>query len=216
MPRVTIFGGSSRRRLVLLSAFGIVAALGGWAFVSLGHVLYEVDPLERSDVIFVLDGSYMERPAEAAHLYMEGWAPRIILSRQLSDNAENVLQRQGLKIQSVMEAQKTAMMLIGVPESAIEIMSATRDNTAGESSELRRLLQSRGWSRIIVVTSKFHTARAGFAFRRSFNGTGIQVIVQATRYDTTDIDRWWEPRRNLRMGLFEAQSLLAYWLGLSD
>ena len=109
-----------------------------------------------------------------------------------------------------MEAQKTAMMLIGVPESAIEIMSATRDNTAGESSELRRLLQSRGWSRIIVVTSKFHTARAGFAFRRSFNGTGIQVIVQATRYDTTDIDRWWEPRRNLRMGLFEAQSLLAY------
>jgi uncharacterized SAM-binding protein YcdF (DUF218 family) len=215
MPRVTIFGGSPRR-IVLLSAFGIVAALGGWAFVSLGHVLYEVDPLERSDVIFVLDGSYMERPAEAAHLFMEGWAPRIILSRRLQDNAENVLLRQGLKIQSVMDAQKTAMMLMGVPESAIEIMLATRDNTAGESAELRRLLQSRGWSRIIVVTSKFHTARAGFAFRRSFSGTGIKVIVQATRYDTTDIDRWWEPRRNLRSGLFEAQSLLAYRLGLSD
>ena len=115
-----------------------------------------------------------------------------------------------------MDAQKNAMVLMGVPESAIEIMSATRDNTAGESAALRQLLQSRGWSRIIVVTSKFHTARAGFAFRRSFRGTSIKVIVRATRYDTTNIDRWWEPRRNFRMGLFEAQSLLAYWLGLAD
>ena len=215
MPRFPIFGGSPRGRLALLALL-VVPALGVWAFVSLGQLLYEVDPLERSDVIFVLDGSYMERPAEAAHLYIQGWAPRIILSRRLPDNAENALQRQGLKIQTVMDAQKHAMMLMGVPESAIEIMLATRDNTAGESAELRRLLQSRGWSRIIVVTSKFHTARAGFAFRRSFSGTGIKVIVQATRYDTTNIDRWWEPRRNFRMGLFEVQSLLAYWLGLAD
>ena len=161
MPRVTIFGGSSR------TASSCSPLSGSWRHWVAGRsyhwdtCCYEVDPLERSDVIFVLDGSHMERPAEAAHLYLEGWAPRIILSRRLPDNAENVLQRQGLKIQSVMEAQKTAMMLIGVPESAIEIMSATRDNTAGESSELRRLLQSRGWSRIIVVTSKFHTARPG-------------------------------------------------------
>jgi uncharacterized SAM-binding protein YcdF (DUF218 family) len=95
-------------------------------------------------------------------------------------------------------------------------MTATRDNTAGESAELRRYLQARHWSRIIVVTSKLHTARTGFAFRRSFSGTGIKVIVHATRYDTTDVDRWWVPRRNLRMALFEAQSLLAYWLGLAD
>jgi len=216
MLRSFLVGGSSRRRRLLLSAFVIVALLSGWAFVSLGRVLYEVDPLERSDIIFVLDGSYMERPAEAAHLYTEGWAPRIILSRRLPDNAENILLQQGLKIQSVMDAQKNAMVLMGVPENAIEIMSATRDNTAGESAALRQLLQSRGWSRIIVVTSKFHTARAGFAFRRSFRGTSIEVIVHATRYDTTDIDRWWEPRRNFRMGLFEAQSLLAYWLGLAD
>ena len=216
MLRSFLVGGSSRLRRLLLSALVIVAMLSGWTFVSLGRVLYEVDPLERSDIIFVLDGSYMERPAEAAHLYTEGWAPRIILSRRLPDNAENILLQQGLKIQSVMDAQKNAMVLMGVPESAIEIMSATRDNTAGESAALRQLLQARGLSRIIVVTSKFHTARAGFAFRRSFRGTSIKVIVRATRYDTTNIDRWWEPRRNFRMGLFEAQSLLAYWLGLAD
>ena len=200
----------------MLIALLTMIGLSGWAFVSLGHVLYEVDPLEKADVIFVLDGSYMERPAEAAHLYVEGWAPRIVLSRRLPDNAETILARQGLRIQTVMDAQKQAMMLLGVPEQAIEIMSATRDNTAGESAELRRFLHARGWSRIIIVTSKFHTARAGFAFRRSLSGTGINVIVHATRYDTTNIDRWWEPRRNLRMGLFEAQSLLAYWLGLAD
>ena len=200
----------------MLIALLTMIGLSGWAFVSLGHVLYEVDPLEKADVIFVLDGSYMERPVEAAHLYVEGWAPRIVLSRRLPDNAETILARQGLRIQTVMDAQKQAMMLMGVPEQAIEIMSATRDNTAGESAELRRFLHARGWSRIIIVTSKFHTARAGFAFRRSLSGTGIKVIVHATRYDTTNIDRWWEPRRNLRMGLFEAQSLLAYWLGLAD
>ena len=203
-------------RFVLWGTLALAIALGGWSLLSLGHILYEVDPLEKADIIFVLDGTYMERPAEAAHLYLEGWASRIILSRRLPDNAENVLASKGLKIQTLMDAQKQAIMLMGVPEDAIEVVSATRDNTAGESAELSRFVRSRGWSRIIIVTSKFHTARAGFAFRRSFAGTGIKVIVHATRYDTTNVDRWWEPRHNLRMGLFEAQSLLAYWLGLAE
>ena len=217
MPRFPIFGGSPRRGRLALLALLLVTALGGWAFVSLGQLLYEVDPLERSDVIFVLDGSYMERPAEAAHLYIEGWAPRIILSRRLPDNAENALQRQGLKIQTVMDAQKNAMMLMGVPESAIEIMLATRDNTAGESAELRRLLQSRGWSRIIVVTSKFHTRARRFR---------VQTVIQRHRHQgDRPGDAVMTPRTsigggsrddNFRMGLFEAQSLLAYWLGLAD
>ena len=47
-------------------------------------------------------------------------------------------------------------------------------------------------------------------------GTGVQVMMRYSRYDTADVERWWRRRGTLRFTLFEYQRLLGYWTGLAD
>jgi uncharacterized SAM-binding protein YcdF (DUF218 family) len=111
--------------------------------------LITVDPPAASDYIVVLGGS-SERVMEAAQLYREGYAPKIIVTSLGEDT------------------DRLARMVhqVGVPESAI-----LRDNTSyrtwshpvgvaalpGVSKELDRFL---------LVTSPYHTSRALACFRR--------------------------------------------------
>jgi len=194
-----------------------VLALAGWRlFVSLGHVLHNEDPLDKSDVIFVLGGTRVERIAEAGALYREGWAPRILLSRQISEPAEIELRAAGLQIPTETQMQRNVLQQMGVPLEAIEEVRAEQVATANEVEELAQIAEVRGWRRIIVVTSKLHTARSRLTLRRRFSGTGRQIIMRASRYDIANIDDWWANRSTLRFVLFESQKLLAYALGIGD
>jgi uncharacterized SAM-binding protein YcdF (DUF218 family) len=69
---------------------------------------------------------------------------------------------------------------------------------------------------MIVVTSKYHSRRAGFAFRREFAGTSVQVIVRASRHDPSEPARWWRRRADVRSVSSELQKLAAYMLGLGE
>jgi hypothetical protein len=40
--------------------------------------------------------------------------------------------------------------------------------------------------------------------------------VRPSRYDRSNVERWWSERATLRFTLFETQRLLGYWLGLAD
>jgi uncharacterized SAM-binding protein YcdF (DUF218 family) len=64
------------------------------------------------------------------------------------------------------------MEQLGVPASAIVQPPESVDNTGQEANMLRAMAQERHWRRVIIVTSKYHTRRTGFAFRRGLEGTG--------------------------------------------
>ena len=81
---------------------------------------------------------------------------------------------------------------------------------------LRRRRWGFHWRRVIIVTSKYHTRRAGFAFRRGLAGTGAEVIMRASRYDPSDPARWWRYRPDFRFAASEFQKLIAYRLGLGE
>src|SRR4029078_5789381 len=78
---------------------------------------------------------------------------------------------------------------------------------------LRAMAQERHWRRVIIVTSKYHTRRAGFAFRRGLEGTGAVPIVPASRYDASDPAQWWRRRADFRFAGSEWVKLLFYRLG---
>jgi uncharacterized SAM-binding protein YcdF (DUF218 family) len=204
------------KRLALLLVL-LVLAVGAWRlFLSLGHILHHEDPLERADVIYVLGGTRVERVAEAGQLFAEGWAPRVLLSRQIVEPAEARLRARGVAIVSETEMQRSVLEQIGVPPAAIDQVTAEQNATADEIEELADLSRVRGWTRLIVVTSKMHTARARLTLRRKFAGSGKEIIVRASRYDPMDVDRWWQKRSDFRFALFESQKLVAYWLGIGD
>lgn len=205
-----------KRFLIRLAALAaVLLVVAAVAAPRLGAWLVVEDPLQKSDAIFVLGGTMFERPLEAVDLYHEGWAPRILLMRQIADRGEIELRRRGVPFQREIDVQTDVLNRLGVPSSAIEILGE-QDSTKDEADALRALVVANHWSRVIVVTSKQHTRRARLVMNRRVADTGGQVIVRASRYDKTDVDGWWRHRGTLRFTLFETQRLIAYWLRIAD
>jgi uncharacterized SAM-binding protein YcdF (DUF218 family) len=193
---------------LLLLLFTALAGprLGGW--------LVREDPLAKADAIYVLGGTMYERPLEALDLYKAGWAPTIVLVRQIADWGERWLIDHDVKVTTELELQIDLLQRMGVARDAVTAVEP-KGSTAEEAQALLALMNERGWSTVIVVTSKQHTRRAGLSMRRVL-GDDKKVIVRASRYDRSDVDRWWADRATLRFTLFETQRYVAYWLGIAD
>jgi uncharacterized SAM-binding protein YcdF (DUF218 family) len=212
MPDISRF----RRFMRRAAAFAALAlVLGGvWLLFEGGRFLQHEDRLEHADAIFVLAGTRLERPLEAVDLYKAGWAPRIVLSPGRPDPAERLARERGIVFPLESELQRDALIHLGVPASAIVADDGSVDNTASEANLLRAMVIANHWHRVIVVTSKYHTRRAGFAFRRGLAGTGATPIIRASKYDLFDPAQWWRNRADVRFGGREWVALILYWLGL--
>jgi uncharacterized SAM-binding protein YcdF (DUF218 family) len=203
------------RRALIVGA-GLVVLAAVWAFLEGGRYLQHEDPLRHADAIFVLAGSRLERALEAVDLYKDGYAPAIVLSPGLEEPAEIIARAKGIRFPREADLLRDALASLGIPRDAITIGSGSVDNTASEGAMLRALTTGRGWRTVIVVTSKYHSRRSGFAMRRALASTGVTVIVRASRYDPADPARWWRQRRDLRFLMEEWPKLIAYWLGLAE
>ncbi|MGH9411182.1 MAG: YdcF family protein, partial [Vicinamibacterales bacterium] len=174
------------------------------------------DPLSHADAIFVLAGTRTERWLEGVDLYRQGYAPVIVLSPGIVEPSEMWIRARGIRFPSDSELARDAMIQMGIPDWAIETPTQSVDNTADEALMLRRLIRANHWTRVIIVTSKYHTRRAGFAFRRALDGAGVTLIIRASHYDTSDPAHWWRHRSDLRFVLLEWEKLTAYWGGLAN
>jgi uncharacterized SAM-binding protein YcdF (DUF218 family) len=203
------------RRLVLSLSLLFVLAAAGFIFYG-GRFLQHEDPLAKADAVFVLDGARVERWLEGYDLFAAGYAPRIVLSPGRDEPAERLLRARGVQFPREIELRRNALIQLGVPPDAIVTDMNQVDNTAAEAAELREMARARGWRSVIVVTSKYHTRRAGLAFRRAFDGTGVRIAVRASKYDLSDPARWWRTRGDFRFVTSEWPKLFAYRLGLGD
>ena len=205
-----------KRFLIRLAALAaVLLVVAAVAAPRLGAWLVVADPLQKADAIFVLGGTMFERPLEAVDLYHEGWAPRVLLMRQIADFGEAELDRRGVTFQREIDVQVDVLTKLGVPRPAIEILPP-QNSTRDEADALFTAVVSNHWTRVIVVTSQQHTRRARMVIARRLAGTGSQTIIRASRYDRADVDSWWRNRSTLRFTLFETQRLIAYWVGLAD
>lgn len=199
------------RRVLLAQLVLLLLLAAGLPFA--GRALYREDPLERSNAVYVLAGERVMRWLEASELVREGWAPEIVLSGGYRDALEQQVLQRGIELPSEGEVAERALLQLGVPADRVRILGYV-DNTAAEAALLRREALARHWSRVIVVTSKLHTRRAGFAMRRALDGTGVRVIMRGSRYDDDDPAHYWRRRRTVRMMLMEMPKFAAYVVGL--
>ena len=121
---------------------------------------------EASDAIVILgDDNYAaDRAARAAELFRSGRAPRIIASgRYLRPYA------------SIAQLEEHDLTDRGVPPSAIVRLEHHAQNTRDEAIAISRLLSTRGWKRVLLVTSNYHTRRSRYICEREFPpGTVLQ------------------------------------------
>jgi uncharacterized SAM-binding protein YcdF (DUF218 family) len=200
-----------RAVLVLVAAAVLLAVV---TLPYAGRFLIIDDPLHPADAIVVLDSAGAERWLEGVDLYREKMAGHLVLSPGMARPAEVKVRQMGIRYPTRVELVTDALAQFGVPPSAVTVLPRAVDNTADEAAVTRPIVVDRGWTSIIVVTSKYHTRRTRFAFEREFDGTGVRVQVKGSRHDEVMADGWWRSRSDLRYVISELQKLVAYRLGL--
>ena len=213
MPPSTPAPGGTLRRTLLAVSF-IVVAFGVYGFIQLGPFLAKEDALQQADAILVLSGSAITRPMEGADLYLAGYAPRIVLTRETGEGEMRALAERGISFVTGVARTHPVFLQLGIPDEAIVIPERFHDNTAAEAITLRELSARHAWRRVIVVSSRYHLRRAGFALRRELRGTDIQIVMRGTRYEGFEPDQWWRRRADIREIIPELPKLVAYVLGL--
>jgi uncharacterized SAM-binding protein YcdF (DUF218 family) len=167
----------------------------------------------KADAMLVLAGSstFKERTHQAAQLFKEGRAPKIILT---NDNQESgwsaELQTNPLYVQRAASELK----LWGVPEEKIEIVPEIVSNTRDEAARVREYAASTGLHSILVVTSAYQVRRARWTFDQIFAGSGVSVSFSSVPpgHQTPRPLTWWLHRRGWRMVAGEYVKFAYYFL----
>jgi uncharacterized SAM-binding protein YcdF (DUF218 family) len=198
----------SRRRsilwLLLLCVLGVLSLLR-WG----GDLLVTCDPLPpHADAAIVLQGSIagqIARVAGAAQLLRQGIAAQAVLSvpkesywgQSVPDAARAYIERNyGSAISNGFVFCETG------PE-----VNSTRQ----EAEALRGCIRDHGWRRIVVVTSNYHTRRAGRIWRPVLKNA--QAPIEMSVYGVEDPEfqarGWWRKRLWAKTWFYETTKLVA-------
>jgi len=163
------------------------------------------DRLSKADAIIVLAGSRGSREflqskvRTAAHLYHQGWAPRIIFVGKFSKKVDKAAKlitleelREAVKQGRIQEkdvalAAETWDVLLGagymrdlalkmgVPEDATLIEEESL-HTLENATHTLCLLQEHKFQKVILVTTPFHQLRTYLTFAKVFQPHGIAIL----------------------------------------
>ncbi|HLP11522.1 MAG TPA: YdcF family protein [Flavobacteriales bacterium] len=172
----------------------------------LGNWLIEEDRLEKADAIVLLGGNSFERAPEVKKLFTRKYAGVIICTgSQVSSQLESL----GIKITEA-ENSKKYLVKLGVPDSCITAFNEGT-STLEEAKELKKLAMQKGYKKMILVSSKFHTARVHKYFNRVFEGSGTQLIVRGAMPLKYKLETWWHTEEGLLFVNNEYVKSFYYW-----
>jgi uncharacterized SAM-binding protein YcdF (DUF218 family) len=208
-----------RRRLLGIVAVILLLAVTGWALHApvlraVAGALIVEDALADADALVVVAGGAPFRERAVADLFMQGWAPRVIVSRPVNPAPVAALVEMGVRPLDLQGESRAALLHFGVPAAALVTINQTAQVTEDELALVRQEARSRGWRRLILVSSPEHTRRVKTIwYRRGSNGVG--AIVRASPYGNSPRDGWWRERRMAERVLHEYLGLAALYLGVS-
>lgn len=190
-------------RLILWMLGGVILVAACIALLG-SKLLIADDPLpSHVDALVVLQGSIAaerERIAGAALLLQNGVSDRILVSipgesywgQSLRPIASSFIERNyGAAV-----ASKTDFCETG-PEV---------DSTRQEAETVNACIQQRHWNAVAIVTSEYHTRRAGFLWRRAVRHTTTRVWIEAVA-DPDFQRQWWRTRRSAKIFCLELSKL---------
>jgi hypothetical protein len=180
----------SRNLVWMLRATGLVALLTLFA-ANAGRMLV-VDSPQRSDVILVLAGETEVRPGRAIELLDQGYGRRVVLDVPAAAATYQTT-----------ELELAEQYVRRLPQAAsVAICPIAGLSTRDEAHDAQKCL-NRDESRVLIVSSDFHTRRALSIFRHEIGGKSFSV---AAAYDETQFGtHWWRHRQ-------WAKTLVDEWL----
>ena len=168
----------------------------------LGRYLVLEDGLERCDCIFVLAGDTLgSRILKSVELYRAGMASKLFVSGAgvVFGQSEDKL-----AIAFAKENGAADIPFIGLPNPGTSTLS--------EGRFVYPVLREAGCGSVLVVTSDFHTRRAGNFLRSEW--PGIRIRMAAAKTIDYDPDKWWTDRVYRKMFLLEWTKTVTNWFGI--
>jgi len=158
--------------LVLLVSFALNA----------GKILV-VDAPQPSDLILVLAGETDHRPAHALELLHQGYGKRVLIDVPAD-----------VKIYDTLQLDLAQKYVHGLKDPAsVRVCPIVGLSTREETQDVKKCLTPEDGSRILIVTSDFHTRRAFSIFRHQLRDKTFSVAAshEPTEFGT----RWWSHRQ---------------------
>jgi hypothetical protein len=188
-----------RGKQISTLAFLLIASFVGFA-ANAGRMLV-IDAPQPSDVILVLAGETDRRPDRALQLLDQGYGRRVVIDVPT-----------GARIYGLSQVQLAEKYIHGLPQAAAVGICPTEGlSTREEAHDVEKCLGNEAGSRILIVTSEFHTRRALSIFRHEIRGKSFSVVAAGD--DTQFGTRWWTHRQWAKTCLDEWLRLL-WWTGV--
>ncbi len=199
--------GPARAQYALLPLLGATLAI----FFSLrwgGELLISSQPLPPAvDAAAILQGSILgekARVAGAVRLWQQGTAKRILLSvpaesywgRPVAPTAYAYIEK---------TYGRAAADSVDFCTTGPDV-----DSTEQEAGVLVACIREHGWNSVAVVTSDYHTRRAGIIWRRTLSrqASSVQLWVYGVSDPEFHARGWWRDRRSSKTWLMESTKLL--------
>lgn len=159
---------------------------------SIGNFLIVGEEPQKSEILFVLSGSPVDRGTEAVKIYNAGYVRKIICT---GGNKPADLSALGL---DYFESQLTKSEIIrsGVPDSVVQLISEGT-STREESDVVLNYCMQHNIRSCIVLSSAFHTRRVRGVFKKKFAKENISVTICAAPASGYREDAWWESEAGL-------------------
>lgn len=189
-----------RRGLVLALPVLVVAAvmrLGSWLAAPMA------DPIV-ADAVIVLGGDGGNgRAAKAGELFRAGFAGQLVLT--------GVSGKPGAAVGVKNDPRVKFLESLGVPASVLLFDSVSR-NSWEEALNVRRIMDEKGWRRVLVVSDPPHLRRLQLAWGHALSDGGRHFALVASEADWWNPDAWWRNERSARFVGRETLGLLYYTL----
>ena len=194
--------------LVLVAIYAVRVPVLQWA----GRQIVRNDEMVPSDALIVLGGGEPDREIAAADLFAAKIAPLVILATEREFNAVPELLRRGVRVERPVDQRRRYLREMGVPDAAIVTLPGAEKSTIDEARTLAAWVQKHPIRSLVVVTSTFHSRRAGFIFEWALRGSATAVRVKASAFNRYDPDHWWTDRVTFLAGVVEWQKTIYYRL----
>ena len=198
---------ADRNRFPLKWILAALVAVAVWIshplwMTALASYLVRAEEPVRADIAVVLAGDgYGERVLKGAELVRQGFTAKVLVSGPEGIYGYNEAE---LAIPFAIRHGYPESWFAPLPHKAM----STREEAAAVAPELRR----RGVRRCLLVTSNYHTRRAGGIFRSAAPDLEFRVIAAEDRLFRAD--RWWRSREGQKRFVMEWMKTIAGWFGV--
>jgi uncharacterized SAM-binding protein YcdF (DUF218 family) len=160
------------------------------------------EPPARADLIVVLAGDFSgNRILTAGDLVRRGFAPQALIS---GPSGAYGMHESDLAIAFAVRHGYPASYFVALPNDS----RSTRD----EATDVLAALKQRHAHSVDIVTSNYHTRRAGNIYRAQASGLEIHIVAAPDLYFTPD--GWWKNRDGRKTFLLEWMKTVATWFGM--